>query len=37
LHSHATLQDVDGNRVLFNYFGTNNTAGYPDSGDMAQP
>jgi hypothetical protein len=35
LHSHAPLQDVDGNRVVDNVFGTNNTAGDADSGDMA--
>jgi parallel beta-helix repeat protein len=34
LHSHAPLQDVNGNKVLFNYFGTNNTAGDTDSGDL---
>jgi hypothetical protein len=34
LHSHAPFQDVDGNKVLSNYFGTNNTAGDPDSGDL---
>ncbi|MGZ4169329.1 MAG: hypothetical protein ACXVRW_14055 [Solirubrobacteraceae bacterium] len=28
------MQDVNGNRVLFNYFGTNNTAGDTDSGDL---
>lgn len=35
LHSHAPLQDVNGNRVIANYFGKNNTAGDSDSGDMA--
>jgi len=35
LHSDTPLQDVDGNRVIANYFGTNNTAGDPDSGDLA--
>lgn len=35
LHSHAPLQDDNGNRVIGNYFGTNNTAGDSDSGDMA--
>jgi hypothetical protein len=34
LHSHAPMQDVNGNKVLFNYFGTNNTAGDTDSGDL---
>jgi parallel beta-helix repeat protein len=34
LHSHAPGQDVNGNKVLFNYFGTNNTAGDTDSGDL---
>jgi hypothetical protein len=35
LHSHAPMQDVNGNKVLFNYFGTNNTAGDTDSGDLS--
>jgi hypothetical protein len=35
LHSHAPQQDVNGNRVIANRFGTNNTAGDADSGDMA--
>ena len=35
LHSHAPLQDVNGNRVIANYFGTNNVVGDSDSGDMA--
>jgi hypothetical protein len=35
LHSHAPLQDVNGNRVIGNFFGQNNTAGDTDSGDMA--
>jgi hypothetical protein len=35
LHSHAPQQDDSGNRVIGNYFGTNNTAGDPDSGDLA--
>jgi parallel beta-helix repeat protein len=34
LHSHAPLQDVNGNHILANTFGTNNVAGDPDSGDM---
>ena len=34
LHSHAPLQDVNGNRVIANYFGTNNTVGDTDSGDL---
>jgi hypothetical protein len=34
LHSHAPLQDVNGIRVISNYFGTNNTVGDSDSGDM---
>jgi Right handed beta helix region len=35
LHSHAPQQDVNGNRVIANRFGRNNTAGDTDSGDMA--
>jgi nitrous oxidase accessory protein NosD len=35
LHSHATQQDVNGNRVIGNRFATNNLAGDPDSGDMS--
>lgn len=35
LHSHAPMQDVDGNRVIANIFGTNNTAGDTDSGDLS--
>jgi len=35
LHSHAPQQDVNGNRVIGNYFATNNLAGDPDSGDMS--
>jgi hypothetical protein len=34
LHSHAPGQDVNGNRVIANYFGENNTAGDTDSGDL---
>ena len=34
LHSHAPLQDVNGNRVIGNYFGPNNTVGDTDSGDL---
>ena len=36
LHSHAPLQDDNGNRVIANYFGTNNTVGDTDSGDLAR-
>jgi nitrous oxidase accessory protein NosD len=35
MHSHAPLQDDNGNRIVANFFGRNNTAGDPDSGDMA--
>jgi hypothetical protein len=35
LHGHAPQQDVSGNRVIGNYFATNNLAGDPDSGDMS--
>ena len=35
LHSHAPFQDVNGIRVIANYFGTNNVVGDSDSGDMA--
>jgi hypothetical protein len=35
MHSHAPQQDVNGLRVIANRFGTNNTAGDADSGDMA--
>jgi hypothetical protein len=35
LHSHAPQQDVNGNRVIGNFFGTNNTAGDTDSGDLS--
>jgi hypothetical protein len=35
LHSHAPLQDVNGLRVIANFFGTNNTAGDTDSGDLS--
>jgi parallel beta-helix repeat protein len=35
LHSHAPQQDVNGNRVVGNSFGTNNIAGDPDSGDRS--
>jgi hypothetical protein len=35
LHSHAPQQDVNGNRVSGNYFGTNNTDGDADSGDLS--
>jgi hypothetical protein len=34
LHSHAPQQDVNGNRVIANFFGTNNKDGDTDSGDM---
>jgi hypothetical protein len=34
LHSHAPLQDVNGNHVVANNFGENNTAGDTDSGDL---
>jgi parallel beta-helix repeat protein len=34
MHSHAPLQDVNGNRVIANYFATNNVVGDPDSGDL---
>ena len=35
LHSHAPQQDVNGNRVIGNFFGMNNTAGDTDSGDLS--
>jgi hypothetical protein len=35
LHSHAPQQDLNGNRVIGNVFGTNNTAGDTDSGDLS--
>ena len=35
LHSHAPQQEVNGNRVIANYFGKNNVTGHSDSGDMA--
>jgi hypothetical protein len=35
LHSHAPQQDLNGNRVIGNVFGANNTAGDTDSGDLS--
>ncbi len=35
MHSDTPFQDVNGNRVMANYFGRNNIVGDSDSGDMA--
>jgi hypothetical protein len=35
LHSHAPFQDVNDIRIADNFFGTNNTAGDTDSGDLS--
>jgi hypothetical protein len=35
MHSHAPQQDVNGNQVIANFFGKNNTAGDTDSGDLS--